>query len=158
MTTKNRPSIRGFNLWRPQPKRSRWAVRREPSSIAIREFWVPILRRAPWRRAELDDADACFACSFAWNVPTQRAHILAKTHGGNDHPGNLHLLCPICHDMSESLYGLDYWRWFRRQTFMEAVRYGTAKMLIREGIDLDSLTIVAMIDLSATYASRLLHH
>jgi hypothetical protein len=55
-----------------------------------------------------------------------RAHIVPRWDGGSDRAANLHLLCRICHEISEGYDGLSYWRWFREQTFQTAIQQGAA--------------------------------
>jgi 5-methylcytosine-specific restriction endonuclease McrA len=56
------------------------------------------------------DHDVCFACGTRGSM--ERAHILPHVLGGSCEPENIHLLCPKCHDESESLHGEDYFLWF----------------------------------------------
>jgi hypothetical protein len=51
--------------------------------------------------------------------------------GGSDQISNIHLLCPFCHEMSEYLSGLKYWRWFKNQRFAQAVEWGAARTIGR---------------------------
>jgi hypothetical protein len=77
-----------------------------------------------------------------WEVPTDRSHIVARVWGGQDELSNIHLLCPLCHEVSEPHEGMNYWRWLRRQNQFEAVRWGMSRMLWTarlkvEGVALD---------------------
>jgi len=52
----------------------------------------------------------CFNCGDA--KPLDRAHIQPLALGGDNEPGNLHMLCRVCHTTSERFTGEAYWRWF----------------------------------------------
>lgn len=113
-----RRKIVGVNHWRPAPGRVSRKKRIGPNETDLREYWAPILCRPPWYKYAspqhvLKSRD-CFGCqTFSRTV---RAHIVARAYeDGSDHPSNLHLLCRMCHELSEGLSGLAYWRWFRRQ-------------------------------------------
>lgn len=119
--------------------------RKRLSRLAIRTFWADCLWRQPWRKfdssEECLEADYCFACGMVWPVPTDRSHIVSRVWGGQDELANIHLLCPLCHEISELYQGMSYWRWLRRQNQREAIRWGMSQMLWIAGFDAESVTL-----------------
>ena len=89
-----------------------------PSKKKIAEYWSEVFFRHGWELDQLS-GDSCFACC---RIPMkiQRCHIKARCDGGSDQLQNIHLLCPGCHDESEPLSGLTYWRWYKHKRFSEA--------------------------------------
>lgn len=100
----------------PKPTR-----RKMPKGEDVLSYWGPELERlGKADQEELVDAfnpnpqkGICFACG--WIRPLHKAHILARSDGGSDHPSNIHLLCRRCHATSERLSGDSYWQWFNAQ-------------------------------------------
>ncbi|THD81665.1 MAG: HNH endonuclease [Phenylobacterium sp.] len=113
--------------------------------VAIRSFWADCLWRKPWRKfdspEECLEADYCFACGMLWDVPTDRSHIVARVWGGQDELSNIHLLCPLCHEVSELHQGMSYWRWLRRQNQFETVRWGMSRMLWTARLEVEGVTL-----------------
>lgn len=66
-----------------------------------------------------------------WSV-LQRAHILAKVWGGTEDVWNYHLLCSICHKISEGRLGVYYWRWLKWQTSHDATLMEAAEQICEE--------------------------
>lgn len=107
------------------------AKRKMPSVTAIQEHWAE--RMVEWGKADsvfevMEEPGWCFACgSFIQNkdrtefVKPERAHILARIHGGSDDCENLHLLCGTCHKASEYVNGDSYWEWFHSRTWLDVV-------------------------------------
>lgn len=128
------PHVSGEFGWRDQHAYTK-SNRRYPSRAVIRAYWAPLLSRRPWRKfdceAECLEQDYCFACGMLWGPRTDRAHILARVYGGSDEPRNLHLLCRLCHEMSEGFEGLAYWRWFKRQRGVDAAIWGASRTVWR---------------------------
>ena len=112
--------------------------RRRFTRLAVRTFWADCLWRKPWRKFdsphECLEADYCFACGMLWSVATDRSHIVARVWGGQDELSDIHLLCPLCHEMSEMYQGMSYWRWLRRQSQFEAIRWGMSRALWVHGL------------------------
>lgn len=102
------------------------------TETAIREYWAST---DLWERmnvpgeSDLGEKRVCMACGR--RGPTQRAHILAASEGGEDEPANLHMLCFDCHAASELLSGEEYWRWFLRQDLIKS----GIRAIVRMGID-----------------------
>ena len=81
-----------------------------------------------------------------WNQDHQldRAHILARSKGGEDIPSNLFLLCPDCHAESpdtinpENFYA---WVYYKRKydNWAQVYRRELEKAAIIKGIDLEEL-------------------
>ena len=119
--------------------------RRRLTRLAIRTFWADCLWRKPWRKFDSPDecleADYCFACGMLWPVPTDRSHIVARVWGGQDELANIHLLCPLCHEVSELYQGMSYWRWLRRQNPIGAIRWGMSRMLWVARLDAESVAL-----------------
>lgn len=119
--------------------------RKRLTRVAIRTFWADCLWRKPWRKfdspEECLEADYCFACGMLWDVPTDRSHIVARVWGGQDELSNIHLLCPLCHEVSELHQGMSYWRWLRRQNMFQAVRWGMSRMLWTAGLETDEVML-----------------
>lgn len=122
-----RNRISGANGWRPTGFSGKQGKREEAPAFAIRELWAPALARAPWFKFTQPadcTCETCFACGIC--APLDRAHIVARSEGGSDRASNLHLLCRMCHELSEALSGISYWRWFRVQSRAAAMHYGAA--------------------------------
>ena len=88
--------------------------RKMPSPAAIFDYWID--------NKQFMDLDIfifsrlqCMACGFNHRNGTNldRAHIVARDHGGSDDVSNIHLLCRNCHIESESLSEEYYWKWFK---------------------------------------------
>lgn len=128
------PRISGENSWRETDSINQ-SPRFYPSRASIRAYWAPVLWKKPWCKfdsiKECLEADYCFACGRLWPTRTDRAHILARIYGGSDNLSNLHLLCLLCHELSEHLCGVEYWRWFKRQGYKQAVEWGAYQALTR---------------------------
>lgn len=76
-----------------------------------------------------------------WPVPTDRSHIVSLVWGGQDELSNIHLLCPLCHEISELHQGMSYWWWLRRQNQIKAIQWGMSRMLWVAGLDDESITL-----------------
>jgi 5-methylcytosine-specific restriction endonuclease McrA len=113
-----RRRITGANCWRSDMSND-VVKRRLQADYIVWDYWVPILSRHPWNKPGLTDRHRCFACGKFRILA--RAHIVGRYFGGGDEACNLHLLCRVCHGMSEPLEGLPYWRWFKGQ----AARFAT---------------------------------
>jgi hypothetical protein len=63
---------------------------------------------------EVEDGDhsICWACGMVSEQSLERAHILPRNIGGTDDVANLHMLCVLCHKISEDAWGKQYWNWF----------------------------------------------
>ena len=104
-------------------------VRKMPSKQQIFNYW----------NDKLDDIciEQCFACSSLDTVILDRAHILAKAHGGNDSVENLHLLCKNCHANSEYFADQQYWQWFKATSdnwFSITLERVTPKIIALKGL------------------------
>jgi hypothetical protein len=105
------------------------------SGYEIREYWG---RTDIWHRKGFADpeslmtGDVCFACGIDWGEPAERAHIVPRCEGGSDGPGNLHMLCCLCHKDSEFKSGPVYWQWFWERTPMDRLVSGA----VRSGLNL----------------------
>jgi hypothetical protein len=53
----------------------------------------------------------CFACGDDYRI--ERAHIVPWHVSKSNDPSNLHLLCHICHKISEGLAENVYWEWLK---------------------------------------------
>lgn len=88
---------------------------------------------APWPCIRLDEfilaRSGALTFGVLWGVPTDRSHIVARVWRGQDELSNIHLLCPLCHELSELYQGISYWRWLRDQDIFKTVRWGAFKML-----------------------------
>jgi hypothetical protein len=89
-------------------------------------------------------------------IPTDRCHIVARVWGGRDEFANLHLLCVLCHEMSENLDGLRYWRWLKNQNMIQAECWGAARVLWLNNFDFENieLEIRDVSDLSISYVKK----
>lgn len=83
-----------------------------PSPKKIRDYWEDTLISLDLfdSRKELDEP-ICWAHGYVVDS-LERAHILSWQQGGSWEPSNFHLLCHLCHKVSENLYGEEYWEWF----------------------------------------------
>lgn len=89
--------------------------RKMPTERAIRRHWRAWLAD---REGNFDAKEAlCFACGMIEEC--ERAHILARCDGGDDGVDNLHMLCRVCHKVSEGLSGDGYWLWLDSWTFRD---------------------------------------
>lgn len=100
--------------------------RKMPTLRAVQDHWAARLvemGKAPSLADLNEDGPYCFACGTVDgpDAKPERAHILARVLGGDDSPGNLHLLCSACHKASERLSGDAYWRWFTERTVFDKV-------------------------------------
>lgn len=91
-----------------------------PSQSVIREYWGEWLVEIGKFDSliEVHEDDYCFACGMLWvskGKNTERAHILPINMGGDNSPGNLHLLCSPCHKRSEELFGVAYDSWLKNR-------------------------------------------
>jgi hypothetical protein len=134
--------------------------RKRLSRPAIRTFWADCLWRKPWRKfdspEECLECDYCFACGMLWGVPTDRSHIVACVWGGQDELSNIHLLCPLCHELSELHQGISYWRWLRDQDVFKTVRWGAFKML--RAVQFDANDVVLDYGSAAVLAKAYVRH
>lgn len=73
-------------------------------------------------KEEIMENDYCFACGMESN--TEKAHIEARSKGGNDDIDNLHLLCHTCHNESELKKGEEYWQWIKDKKFFDLINLG----------------------------------
>ena len=85
--------------------------RKMPTHAAVYHFW-----RINGCEFVGDNRRQCFMCG--WEAPKglnlERAHILPRCEGGSDELSNLHLLCHVCHRLTEYLVPRDrYWKFFR---------------------------------------------
>lgn len=90
-----------------------------PKAREIREFWAAKLlalgkiadtEQALHPIAPDVDIYQCFNCGDAKVL--DRAHIMPLALGGDNTAANLHMLCRVCHTVSERFSGEAYWRWF----------------------------------------------
>ncbi len=94
-------------------------TRKMPSENKIRAYWCERI----YERKDFDspqevlEKGICFACGIATQV--YRAHIKARCDGGSDNVENLHMLCGICHRVSEFLSDDLYWDWFWERQRMD---------------------------------------
>jgi 5-methylcytosine-specific restriction endonuclease McrA len=91
-------------------------VRRDslPSRQKIIDCWADTLQLIDRFDSKFEiEEGACWACGFYYGGSAlARCHILSWQQGGSWSETNLHLLCDMCHKMSENLWGEDYWVWF----------------------------------------------
>lgn len=147
-----RPTITGASGWRATGAIVR-GKRREPGAATVRELWAAVLCRPPWRKFRRPDEctfETCFACGLKGAV--SRAHILPRWQGGSDDACNLHLLCRMCHELSEGYGAMEYWKWFRRQTRADSIRYGAAKVIGLAGVRAIEMTRSDQEALASLYA------
>ena len=91
-----------------------------PSVKRIMDYW----RDWVWETHEDAPEDGfCWACGMIYEGGLERAHIQARCNGGADTVENLHLLCSVCHKVSEYLEGDDYWKWLEKWTFHDVNIY-----------------------------------
>lgn len=105
-----------------------------PSVKEIRDYWID---PAKWLAHGIDRDllaifQGCFACGWAGST---RCHILAHHKGGTETVDNLHILCPVCHEQSENLDGLAYWRWIKQVDPDQVID----QIMIREGVSKSKL-------------------
>jgi len=93
--------------------------RKMPTKRQIKVFWSDYLTKAEWYHnaspkfdsvSELFEDDYCFQCGFKHTL--YRCHITARCNGGSDEVWNIHLLCEICHRISEFKEDYEYDEWF----------------------------------------------
>ena len=82
----------------------------------IKEFWWPYLVKIGKFdcKEEVFEADYCFACGHTslTGDALERAHIQALVDNGPDCISNIHLLCSMCHSISEYFTTIPYFIWF----------------------------------------------
>lgn len=89
-----------------------------PSWRLVAKYWNALFFDHGWEiDFEILDNKQCFACGRMGKI--QRCHIKPRCEGGDDHVKNIHLLCVSCHQESEFLSGLSYWRWYRHKRYVE---------------------------------------
>lgn len=98
-----------------------------------------------------------FGCGMLRGIPTDRCHIEARVWGGQDELANLHLLCVLCHEMSEGVDGLRYWRWLKAQHMIRAECWGAARMLSLSNLDaeINEFKIRDVYDLSIAHINKI---
>lgn len=94
-----------------------YAPRKMPTTRAIFRHWAETMVKIEkfdsyYEMAEDGGETICWACGMSKTYTLERAHILPRVYGGTDDVSNLHMLCGLCHKMSEDLYGKEYWDWF----------------------------------------------
>jgi hypothetical protein len=67
-----------------------------PSKQAILQWW-----QNNTSLYHYEDTNICWGCG--WPTVTERCHVRAIADGGDNHHGNLMLLCSSCHKTQESL-------------------------------------------------------
>jgi len=89
-----------------------------PSELAIRRHWAKRLWGIKGYDSEHEflEPGTCFACGMDGK---ERAHISARSAGGEDHPENLHILYGVCHKDSEYLDGYRYMSWLIERSPMD---------------------------------------
>lgn len=92
-----------------------------PSADGVRRYWASQLVKLGKFDSITEAAEpgSCFACGF--HDALERAHIVARSDGGPDEVGNLHLLCRPCHRSSEGLSGETYWSWLASRTYVDVL-------------------------------------
>lgn len=91
--------------------------RKMPTVATIKRTWARWLIRVGKIKSVAEaDRDFCWVCGFDDGMPMERAHILARSAGGNDTPDNIHMLCGRCHAESEWISGGLYFLWFMADT------------------------------------------
>ena len=94
------------------------APRKMPTWKQISKHWATVFFDHGWEiDFEILHNKQCFAFGRLGKI--QRCHIKARCNGGTDDVKNIHLLCVACHDESETLCGLSYWRWYRHKRYVE---------------------------------------
>ena len=113
--------------------------RNMPSVEKVKEFWAKKLSTKVYGHKadcpeEVMEEDFCWACGVSQNsfaVKLERCHIRPRKGYKTDPkwkksekdkidaPSNLHMLCGYCHNDSEELTGLEYFRWFKKRKFNE---------------------------------------
>ena len=69
-------------------------TRRMPSHINVFEYWK---RRGMAGQTKRH----CFICGHEAPGNLERAHIIPRCEGGTDDASNIHLLCHVCHRITE---------------------------------------------------------
>lgn len=98
--------------------------RGKPTAKHIRNYWADELNWALKgfdSRSEFMELGLCFACGLLVRSGCERSHIKARAIGGLDVVDNLHLLCLVCHKVSEHIQGVAYWRWFYNRRASDTV-------------------------------------
>ena len=111
--------------------------RNMPSASNIAKHWYDELLERCGKLTNEDGYLLCFSCQEA-NIELERAHILAKSEGGDDSIDNLHLLCPHCHRDTESISGELYWIYMKRPAksrhhHLLIQRVQDIKMMVEDG-------------------------
>jgi len=75
---------------------------------------------------EFLEEGTCFACGFDYEY-IEKAHIHALGFGGKDELDNIHMLCKCCHEASELLRGVLYWKWFYNRSISDVFNTMLAK-------------------------------
>lgn len=92
--------------------------RNMPTWKQVAKYWSSMFIKHDWEvDHEILYNKQCFACGRHGKI--QRCHIKPKWNGGSDDVKNIHLLCVACHEESESIYGLAYWRWYKHKRNVE---------------------------------------
>ena len=113
--------------------------RNMPSVEKVKQFWAKKLSSGVYGQKadcpeEVMQEDFCWACGVSessFGKKLQRCHIRPRIGYATDPkwkesekdkidaPSNLHMLCRYCHNDSEELAGLEYFRWFKKRKFNE---------------------------------------
>jgi HNH endonuclease len=113
--------------------------RRMPTSSKIRAYWRDADR---WIERGIDPDERgwyedCFACGWAGST---RCHIVPRHKGGSDDVSNLHILCPVCHEQSENLDEVAYWRWIGQVDPQRVIE----QIMIRQGVSYPKMLKMGM--------------
>lgn len=92
--------------------------RNMPNKKKVYSFWaetlVNIQKFDSYYELTESDCSICWGCGYlSEHGPLEMAHIIPRNRGGSDNPSNIHMLCRLCHLMSEHLEGKQYYDWFK---------------------------------------------
>jgi HNH endonuclease len=113
-----------FDYWKDKEVIVDWG---EPECWACGRWWED--------KYDISNSDASMKeIRKIWNdVPLQRCHIVPVSLGGSNHPSNIFLMCPDCHNQQPNTKSREaFLRWAKAQEFARRVEITFAEFQFSE--------------------------